>query len=292
MEHSLASSSARRLSREGEGTSLRRLRLVAGLDLSESLRRPLFLIFAFLMIWNGWLMSQGAWIFRSNSTSLGGQKALVDSEFQNAYVYALISFFLVSFFAVVAAGMSLIRDTEHKVGDLLHSTPLKPGEYVWGKFLAAFLSSLVAVALLPISTGLLSHFLPDAGNPDMYGPFVLMSYVRPFVLFLVPAVLFAAGMAFAIGAFTGRPILVFLFPIGVFLAENFFISRWWPPDLDPTLGRSEEHTSELQSRRDLVCRLLLEKKKKEIRRTRDRSTRSTSSSLTTCRIDCWGSHAL
>src|SRR6266496_5915749 len=32
-----------------------------------------------------------------------------------------------------------------------------------------------------------------------------------------------------------------------------------------TLGnprRSEEHTSELQSRRDLVCRLLLEKKKK------------------------------
>src|SRR5438105_9618233 len=35
-------------------------------------------------------------------------------------------------------------------------------------------------------------------------------------------------------------------------------------------GRSEEHTSELQSRVDLVCRLLLEKKKKikkeEIRR--------------------------
>src|SRR6266496_2223190 len=28
--------------------------------------------------------------------------------------------------------------------------------------------------------------------------------------------------------------------------------------------RSEEHTSELQSRRDLVCRLLLEKKKKRI----------------------------
>src|SRR5690349_23414839 len=28
------------------------------------------------------------------------------------------------------------------------------------------------------------------------------------------------------------------------------------------LVRSEEHTSELQSRRDLVCRLLLEKKKK------------------------------
>src|SRR5258707_6080659 len=31
--------------------------------------------------------------------------------------------------------------------------------------------------------------------------------------------------------------------------------------------RSEEHTSELQSRQYLVCRLLLEKKKKQARRT-------------------------
>src|SRR5699024_231810 len=33
-------------------------------------------------------------------------------------------------------------------------------------------------------------------------------------------------------------------------------------ELDTILVRSEEHTSELQSRFDLVCRLLLEKKKK------------------------------
>src|SRR5690349_22159867 len=32
---------------------------------------------------------------------------------------------------------------------------------------------------------------------------------------------------------------------------------------DSIAFRSEEHTSELQSRRDLVCRLLLEKKKKK-----------------------------
>ena len=31
---------------------------------------------------------------------------------------------------------------------------------------------------------------------------------------------------------------------------------------DPSMVRSEEHTSELQSRTNLVCRLLLEKKKK------------------------------
>src|SRR5438445_3501279 len=38
------------------------------------------------------------------------------------------------------------------------------------------------------------------------------------------------------------------------------------PEDEPRLrGRSEEHTSELQSRQYLVCRLLLEKKKKTIK---------------------------
>src|SRR5437773_12202610 len=35
----------------------------------------------------------------------------------------------------------------------------------------------------------------------------------------------------------------------------------WPDSLPSRRTRSEEHTSELQSHHDLVCRLLLEKKK-------------------------------
>src|SRR5260221_8275338 len=38
----------------------------------------------------------------------------------------------------------------------------------------------------------------------------------------------------------------------------------------PGTRRSEEHTSELQSHSDLVCRLLLEKKKKERRKGQSR----------------------
>src|SRR2546422_11035521 len=37
----------------------------------------------------------------------------------------------------------------------------------------------------------------------------------------------------------------------------------WPDQLVVQFPRSEEHTSELQSRLHLVCRLLLEKKKEE-----------------------------
>src|SRR6266404_7582306 len=45
-------------------------------------------------------------------------------------------------------------------------------------------------------------------------------------------------------------------------ASDFLVGKWWcnaPPETP--VARSEEHTSELQSLADLVCRLLLEKKK-------------------------------
>src|SRR5690349_23543547 len=45
------------------------------------------------------------------------------------------------------------------------------------------------------------------------------------------------------------------------MASSDFSHKW--ETLKPAERRSEEHTSELQSRRDLVCRLLLEKKKKK-----------------------------
>src|SRR2546428_9105128 len=48
--------------------------------------------------------------------------------------------------------------------------------------------------------------------------------------------------------------------------------------------RSEEHTSELQSRSDLVCRLLLEKKKKKPNLTLPRTSPPTSPDSTTCTI--------
>src|SRR6266481_6477086 len=49
------------------------------------------------------------------------------------------------------------------------------------------------------------------------------------------------------------------------LLPELFICGYPPEDLvlKPALQRSEEHTSELQSQFHLVCRLLLEKKKKK-----------------------------
>src|SRR5260221_2874095 len=49
------------------------------------------------------------------------------------------------------------------------------------------------------------------------------------------------------------------------------------------MSRSEEHTSELQSHRDLVCRLLLEKKKLKVECELDRAAASAAS----CGLQFW-----
>src|SRR2546422_1990071 len=62
------------------------------------------------------------------------------------------------------------------------------------------------------------------------------------------------------------PLIARSFPVGEHKNNRWFVEldlpvRWQKP----STGRSEEHTSELQSRLHLVCRLLLEKKKKKHR---------------------------
>src|SRR3712207_8326936 len=54
------------------------------------------------------------------------------------------------------------------------------------------------------------------------------------------------------------------FKIKNLLPGNYHIEIYQTTSNKQTNSRSEEHTSELQSRQYLVCRLLLEKKKKDI----------------------------
>ncbi len=216
--------------------SARRCWLISSADLAEAARRPLFWLWAAVMAGNAWLMSRGTWIYRSVDTSLGSPRAWANSEFQIGFVLPLLSFLLVSFFVAVAAGMPLIRDRERRVDAILAATPLTPGEYVWGKFAAALAACLAVMAVFLAVLVLLVHGLPDAGSPDIYGPFRALAYLRPMLLLVLPGLVFTAGAAFLIGAATGRPILVFLLPVVLLPFLQDFVWRWFPPDLGPVAG--------------------------------------------------------
>src|SRR2546427_5957368 len=80
-----------------------------------------------------------------------------------------------------------------------------------------------------------------------------------------------------------RPPRSTLFPYTTLFRSRFDVAQHVSPAIPfsfPTqrisgpasLKRSEEHTSELQSQSNLVCRLLLEKKKKNITELREKRT--------------------
>ena len=213
--------------------SLRRLWRVIELDLRHNARRPLFWIWALVIGLVAWGLLEGAIQIESGDSGVGGEKAHQTSEFGIAFLISIMVMVEFFFFVAVAAGTTLIRDGELKVGELLHSTPLRPGEYVWGKFLAALLSFLGVLAFF-LAVTMFSHYVVSgAEQAETIGPFALSNYLRPALLFGIPPIVFVAGLTFYLGERTRRPILVFFLPVALFLLCDFLLWDYSPPDLAP-----------------------------------------------------------
>ncbi len=191
-------------------------------------RRPLLWVQLLILGFMAYMLSNGNASISSGDARVGGTKAFINSEFAITQLLIFLTSLIYVFFASVAAGMSMIRDDEAKVGELLHSTPLKPSEYVWGKFLAV-LTALCAV--LVVHVGLMmafNHLLPHGSNAEYIGPFRLLSYLRPMLFFALPTLILSCGVCFAVGGLTRKPVLVFFLPITVVIAGAFFLWDWSP----------------------------------------------------------------
>src|SRR5580700_7187744 len=207
------------------------------LDFLYCCRRPLFWILILLIGFTCWGLSSGTMQIATGDSRVGGTKAYITSQFAVSQMLIIVVFLWYGFFIAVAAGMPIIRDDELKTADLLHSSSLRIGEYVWAKFgsvLGAFLAVLVLHLLLMMFC---NHLLPNERSLEIRGPFVLSNYLIPALVFAVPTIVFAAGVSFAVGELTRRPILLFILPIVALLACGFFLWEWSPNWLDPRINR-------------------------------------------------------
>jgi ABC-type Na+ efflux pump permease subunit len=218
--------------------SPRRFFAVFRRDVAHNGRRSIYWVWLLVLILFAWVFSTGAAQIASGDSSVGGTEAYITSEFAIAQQLALLTALCYGFFAAVTAGMAVIQDDECQVSELLHSTPLRPGEYVWAKFLAVAASALVVLAVHLAATVFCNHVLPAGAAREFRGPFHLASYLKPALLFNVPTVVFMAGVSFALGAWTRRPVLVYFLPLAVFLGCGFFLWEWAPSWLDPRLDKA------------------------------------------------------
>ncbi len=217
--------------------SLARCYEVFRTDLRFQRRRPLTWILIVVVGLFSWGLSTGHVHVASGDTDVGGKKAWVTSMFQQATYTGVLVFAIYSFFVAVAAGMSVIRDDELKVGEVLYGTRLTAAEYVCGKF-ASLISVFGIVLLAEIAfRATFNHVFVTAKSQEFVGPFSLWNYLFPTLLFGVPVIFFMAGTSFLLGERTRKPILVFFLPIALLLVCLFFLWEWSPTWLDPRWNR-------------------------------------------------------
>ena len=217
--------------------ALRRVRTVFNGDLATYARRPLFAVWALVLLLCAWGFSTGSVRIQSGDATVGGTKSHITSEFAVAMQFAIVTTLFYGFFVAVTAGMAIIQDEEWRIGELLHATPLRPGEYIWAKFAAVVAGSFVMLALHLAAMMFFYHVLPNSDAKEFRGTFHLMNYLVPVLWFWVPMIVFLAGLSFLVGEWTRRPVAVYLLPVAIVLFDAFFLWEWSPSWLDPRINR-------------------------------------------------------
>lgn len=216
--------------------NLARTRIVFSQELAHTFKRPLFWFLIALLVLMVWGLSTGDLQISSGDASVGGKRAWITSEFSVSFALAMLVAIVYSFFGSIASGMAVVTDDEAKVSDMLLSTPLRASEYVWGKFLAIAAGFLAAMGVHLLLAVFFNHVLPNPDAAEIRGPFSLVNYLRPALIFGLPTLIFYLGIAFLLGERWRRPVTVFLFPTAL-LITDFFLWDWSPTWLDPRINR-------------------------------------------------------
>jgi ABC-2 type transport system permease protein len=204
-------------------------------DFAVFRRRALFWVWGFILLVVAWLFGDGSLSIVAGDSSVGGAKAWVTSEFANAHLFALGTLLFHGFFVAIVCGLPIIRDEAVRIGDILHTTPLRKSEYIWGKFAAALAACLLMLGVNVVFAIFFNHALPTS-TPGIRGPLAVAHYLTPIVILAVPTVVFIAGVAFALGTSSGRAVTVFVLPVALLLLCGFFLWGWSPPGLSPSMN--------------------------------------------------------
>jgi ABC-2 type transport system permease protein len=208
--------------------STRRLAASFNVEFWHSFRRPLFIALAVILGLTAFGLSSGKMSISSGDSSVGGTKAWITSEFAQTQTMTFLVLLYYAFFVAAAAGLSLLRDRETKVDSLLHSTPMTPGEYVWGRFWAVVGGFAFLLVWQALCSAFFNHVVPNANANDMRGPFVVLNYFMPVLTMGLPFIVFFAGVSMWVGERTRNPVLVFVVPVATLLLSGFLLWTWSP----------------------------------------------------------------
>ena len=207
-------------------------------EFQAAFRRPAHWVLLAILAFMAVGMAGGSVRISSGSFVAGGERPLITSVYNQSMIQIIVMLAVAGWFLAISCGMAVIRDLELRVTEVFHSTRLTPGEYVWGKFCGAAGAFTAAWLLFLILLSSYSHIVRGAvAGSRLIGPFDAWNYLFPTLLFGVPQILLCGGVAFFLGAWTRRPIIVFAFPMAAALATLTFLATWSPSWLSPDVNR-------------------------------------------------------
>jgi ABC-type transport system involved in multi-copper enzyme maturation permease subunit len=140
------------------------------------------------------------------------------APYANAPHFITLWAILISLGGMVATaaifGDAATRDVRTGMHPLVHTTALRKTEYLGGRFLAAFVVSLLLLTIFWLFLAITSR-MPWL-NPERLGPFRLIAYVQPYLLFLLPNLLLTGAILFTIAALTRHTLAAYLGGIALF----------------------------------------------------------------------------
>src|SRR3984885_3632685 len=175
--------------------SISRWYRVFRLEFLHCVRRPLIWLLVLIVVFTCWGLSFGFTRIQTGDSHVGGTKAWITSQFAVSQMLTIVVFLFYGFFIAVACGMPIIRDDELKIADLLRSSSLTVGEYIWGKFAAVLIAFLGVLGLHLLLMIFFNHNVPNDQSLEIRGPFALANYVIPALVFSVPTIIFLAGVS-------------------------------------------------------------------------------------------------
>jgi hypothetical protein len=192
--------------------SPRRFIACFNIEFLHSFKRPLFIALMLFLALTAFGLSSGSMQISSGDSSVGGTKAWITSEFAQTQTMAYLTLLYYAFFIAAAAGLTLLRDREVKVDVILHSTPITPGEYVWGRFFAVVGGFALVMVWQALSLAFFNHVVPNASVSEIRGPFAALSYLAPVFSLGLPFVVFYAGVSMYLGERTRSAVMVWFDP--------------------------------------------------------------------------------
>jgi len=206
-------------------------------ELKYWFQKPAFYIYLAIFLALSFFLSAATAGFFDSVTATTGSSRIVNSPAGvNALLNALTVFIFFLFPSII--GVSIYRDYKSEMHTILYSYPFTKSNYLFAKFLSGIV--VVSIIVLSIAIGMIIGFRFPGTNPDIVGSFQFITYVKAYLVFILPNILLFGAIVFAVVTFSRNIAAGFITVIGLLFVQGVVESllsdpeqRWLYALLDP-----------------------------------------------------------